>query len=154
MAKTIEGKLITAGKKFAIVASRFNNFITRRLLEGAEDTLLRHGAKETDITMVWVPGSFEIGLAVLKLAKSKKYDAVISLGAIIRGETPHFDYIASQASKGAAQIMLTTGVPVAFGIVTADSLEQAIQRAGAKEGNKGSQAALSAIEMSNLLEKI
>ena len=154
MAKTIEGKLIATGKKFAIVASRFNDFVTRRLLEGAEDTLLRHGAKETDITRVLVPGSFEIGLASLKLAKSKKYDAILSLGTIIRGETPHFDYIASQASKGAAQIMLTTGIPVAFGIITADSLEQAIQRAGAKEGNKGSQAALSAIEMANLLEKI
>ena len=154
MAKIIEGKLIATGKKFAIVASRFNDFITKRILDGAKDTLFRHGTKDTDLTIVWVPGSFEISLTALKLAKSKKYNAMISLGTRIRGETPHFDYIASQVSRGANQIMLTTGVPVAFGIITADSLEQAIQRAGAKEGNKGSQAALSAIEMANLLEKI
>lgn len=154
MAKTIEAELIAKGKKFAIVASRFNDFITKRLLEGAKDALIRHGARDTDLTVVWVPGSFEISLAILKLAKSKKYDAIVCLGTVIRGETPHFDYIASEVAKGTSRIMLTTGVPIAFGIITADSLEQAIQRAGAKEGNKGSQAALSAIEMANLLEKI
>ncbi len=152
--KIIEGELIAKGKKFAIVASRFNDFITNRLLKGAKDTLIRHGAKDTDLTVVWVPGSFELSLVIMKMARSKKYDALISLGAIIRGETPHFDYIASEVSKGISRTMQETGIPVAFGIITADSLEQAIQRAGAKEGNKGSQAALSAIEMANLNEKI
>ena len=152
--KIIEGELIAKGKKFAIVASRFNDFITNRLLKGAKDTLIRHGAKDTDLTVVWVPGSFELSLVIMKMARSKKYDAVISLGAVIRGETPHFDYIASEVSKGISRTMQETGIPVAFGIITADSLEQAIQRAGAKEGNKGSQAALSAIEMANLNEKL
>ena len=152
--KIIEGELIAKGKKFAIVASRFNDFITNRLLTGAKDTLIRHGAKDTDLTVVWVPGSFELSLVIMKMAKAKKYDAVISLGAIIRGETPHFDYIASEVSKGISRTMQETGIPVAFGMITADSLEQAIQRAGAKEGNKGSQAALSAIEMANLNEKL
>jgi len=152
--KIIEGELIAKGKKFAIVASRFNDFITNRLLKGAKDTLIRHGAKDTDLTVVWVPGSFELSLVIMKMAKTKKYDAVISLGAIIRGETPHFDYIASEVSKGISRTMQETGIPVAFGMITADSLEQAIQRAGAKEGNKGSQAALSAIEMANLNEKL
>ncbi len=152
--KVIEGGLIAKGKKFAIVASRFNDFITRQLLKGAKDTLIRHGAKDTDLTMVWVPGSFELSSVIMKMAKSKKYDAVISLGTIIRGETPHFDYIASAVSREICRTMQVTGIPVAFGIITADSLEQAIQRAGAKEGNKGSQAALSAIEMTNLNEKI
>lgn len=152
--KIIEGGLIAKGKKFAIVASRFNDFITNRLLKGAKDTLIRHGVKDTDLTVVWVPGSFELSLVIMKMAKSKKYDAVISLGAVIRGETPHFDYIASEVSKGISRTMRETGIPVAFGIITADSLEQAIQRAGAKEGNKGSQAALSAIEMANLNEKL
>jgi len=152
--KIIEGELIAKGKKFAIVASRFNDFITNRLLRGAKDTLIRHGAKDTDLIVVWVPGSFELSLVIMKMAKTKKYDAVISLGAIIRGETPHFDYIASEVSKGISRTMQETGIPVAFGMITADSLEQAIQRAGAKEGNKGSQAALSAIEMANLNEKL
>jgi len=152
--KVIEGGLIAKGKKFAIVASRFNDFITRQLLKGAKDTLIRHGAKDTDLTMVWVPGSFELSSVIMKMAKSKKYDAVISLGTIIRGETPHFDYIASAVSREICRTMQVTGIPVAFGIITADSLEQAIQRAGAKEGNKGSQAALSAIEMANLNEKL
>ncbi len=152
--KVIEGELIAKGKKFAIVASRFNDFITNRLLNGAKDTLIRHGAKDTDLTVVWVPGSFELSLVIMKMARSKKYDAVISLGAVIRGETPHFDYIASEVSRGVSRTMLETGIPVAFGMITADSLEQAIQRAGAKEGNKGSQAALSAIEMANLNEKL
>ena len=154
MMKIIEGELIAKGKKFAIVASRFNDFITNRLLKGAKDTLIRHGAKDTDLTVVWVPGSFELSLVIMKMAKSKKYDAVISLGAVIRGETPHFDYIASEVSRGISRTMQKTGIPVAFGMITADSLEQAIQRAGAKEGNKGSQAALSAIEMANLNEKL
>ena len=152
--KIIEGELIAKGKKFAIVASRFNDFITNRLLKGAKDTLIRHGVKDTDLTVVWVPGSFELSLVIMKMARSKKYDALISLGAVIRGETPHFDYIASEVSKGISRTMQETGIPVAFGIITADSLEQAIQRAGAKEGNKGSQAALSAIEMANLNEKL
>ncbi len=152
--KIIEGELIAKGKKFAIVASRFNDFITNRLLKGAKDTLIRHGVKDTDLTVVWVPGSFELSLVIMKMARSKKYDAVISLGAVIRGETPHFDYIASEVSKGISRTMQKTGIPVAFGIITADSLEQAIQRAGAKEGNKGSLAALSAIEMANLNEKL
>ncbi len=152
--KIIEGELIAKGKKFAIVASRFNDFITNRLLKGAKDTLIRHGAKDTDLTVVWVPGSFEISLVIMKMARTKKYDAVISLGAIIRGETPHFDYIASEVSRGISRTMQETGIPVAFGMITADSLEQAIQRAGAKEGNKGSQAALSAIEMANLNEQL
>jgi len=152
--KIIEGELIAKGKKFAIVASRFNDFITNRLLKGAKDTLIRHGVKDTDLTVVWVPGSFELSLVIMKMARSKKYDAVISLGAVIRGETPHFDYIASEVSKGISRTMQETGIPVAFGIITADSLEQAIQRAGAKEGNKGSLAALSAIEMANLNEKL
>ena len=152
--KIIEGELIAKGKKFAIVASRFNDFITNRLLKGAKDTLIRHGVKDTDLTVVWVPGSFELSLVIMKMARSKKYDALISLGAVIRGETPHFDYIASEVSKGISRTMQETGIPVAFGIITADSLEQAIQRAGAKEGNKGSLAALSAIEMANLNEKL
>ena len=152
--KIIEGELIAKGKKFAIVASRFNDFITNRLLKGAKDTLIRHGVKDTDLTVVWVPGSFELSLVIMKMASSKKYDALISLGAVIRGETPHFDYIASEVSKGISRTMQETGIPVAFGIITADSLEQAIQRAGAKEGNKGSLAALSAIEMANLNEKL
>jgi len=152
--KIIEGELIAKGKKFAIVASRFNDFITNRLLKGAKDTLIRHGVKDTDLTVVWVPGSFELSLVIMKMASSKKYDALISLGAVIRGETPHFDYIASEVSRGISRTMQKTGIPVAFGMITADSLEQAIQRAGAKEGNKGSQAALSAIEMANLNEKL
>ena len=154
MMKIIEGELIAKSKKFAIAVSRFNDFITNRLLKGAKDTLIRHGAKDTDLTVVWVPGCFELSLVIMKLAKSKKYDAVISLGAVIRGETPHFDYISSEVSRGISKTMQETGIPVAFGIITADSLEQAIQRAGAKEGNKGSQAALTAIEMANLSEKL
>ena len=152
--KIIEGELIAKNKKFAIAVSRFNDFITNRLLKGTKDTLIRHGAKDTDLTVVWVPGCFELSLVIMKLAKSKKYDAVISLGAVIRGETPHFDYISSEVSRGISKTMQETGIPVAFGIITADSLEQAIQRAGAKEGNKGSQAALTAIEMANLSEKL
>lgn len=154
MAKTIEGNLIAKGKKFGIIASRFNDFITKELVSGCVDTLLRHGAGEQDLTITWVPGAFEIPTVALKLAKSKSYDALICLGTIIRGSTPHFDYIASQAAKGVARVSQDTGLPVIFGIITADTIEQAVERAGTKEGNKGRDAALNAIEMANLMEKI
>ena len=154
MVKTIEAQLIAKGKKFGLVVSRFNDFISKRLLEAAVDTLIRHGAKDSDLEVVWVPGAFEISLAAARMAKSKKYDALICLGAIIRGATPHFEYIANQTAKGIASLNLTTGKPVAFGIITADNIEQAIERAGTKQGNKGRDAALSAIEMANLLDKI
>ena len=154
MVKTISGQLITKGKKFGIIASRFNDFITNRLLEGCVDTLLRHGAKDSDLSVAWVPGAFEITLLAQRMAKSKKYDAVICLGTVIRGATPHFDYIASEAAKGIAHVSFVTGVPAIFGIITADSIEQAIERAGTKEGNKGRDAALSAIEMANLMDEV
>lgn len=154
MAKVKEGNLIAKGKKFGIVASRFNDFITKELVSGCIDTLVRHGAGDNDLEVVWVPGAFEIPLAALKLAKSKSCDAVICLGTVIRGSTPHFDFIASEVAKGVAQVSLDSGVPASFGIITADTIEQAIERAGTKDGNKGSAAALSAIEMANLLEKI
>jgi 6,7-dimethyl-8-ribityllumazine synthase len=154
MAKTFEGSLIGKGKKFAIAVSRFNEFISKRLLEGAVDALIRHGVEEENIAVVWVPGSFEIPPVAQKLAASKKYNAVICLGAIIRGDTPHFEYIASEAAKGIAKAGIKTGIPVIFGIITADTLEQAIERAGTKSGNKGAVAAASAIEMANLFEKI
>ncbi|MDP2942061.1 MAG: 6,7-dimethyl-8-ribityllumazine synthase [Candidatus Omnitrophota bacterium] len=154
MVKTIEGQLIAKGKRFGIVVSRFNDFISKRLVEGAVDTLLRHGVKDNEIEMVWVPGSFEIPVVANKLAKSKKFDAVICLGAVIKGSTPHFEYVASEAAKGVAKVSLDTGLPVIFGVITAENLEQAIERAGTKDGNKGRDAALSAIEMANLLENI
>ena len=154
MVKTTEGQLIAKGKKFALVVSRFNDFITKRLLEAALDTLIRHGATTNEIEVVWVPGSFEIPSVASKIAKSKKYDAIICLGTVIRGSTPHFEYIASEVAKGIAQLSVTCGVPTIFGIVTADTLEQAIERAGTKEGNKGRDAAMSAIEMANLFKKI
>ncbi len=154
MVKTYEGMLIGTGLKVVLVASRFNDFITKKLIEGAEDALLRHGVNLEDIDLVWVPGSFEIPLVVKKLAESSRYNAVVALGAVIRGDTPHFEYIASEASKGIARVALETGVPCLFGIITADNLEQAIQRAGAKEGNKGATAALSAIELANLLKSL
>ncbi|MFH1423241.1 MAG: 6,7-dimethyl-8-ribityllumazine synthase [Planctomycetota bacterium] len=154
MVKSFEGNLIGKGKKFAIVISRFNEFISKRLLEGAVDALLRHGVEETSVSVAWVPGSFETPLTAHKLAESKKYDGVICLGAIIRGDTPHFEYIAHEAAKGVAEAGMRTGVPVIFGIITADTLEQAIERAGTKSGNKGAVAAISAIEMANLFEKI
>ncbi len=154
MVKTIQGQLIAKGKKFGIIASRFNDFITNRLLEGCLDTLLRHGVKENDVIVAWVPGSFEVPLIAHRMAKSKKYDAVICLGTVIRGSTPHFDYIASEAAKGVAHVSFETGVPAIFGIITADSIDQAIERAGTKEGNKGRDAALSAIEMANLADEI
>ena len=154
MVKTIEGKLIAKGKRFGLIVSRFNDFISKRLLEAAVDTLIRHGAGENDLEVVWVPGAFELTLVANRMAKLKKYDALICLAAIIRGGTPHFDYIASQTAKGIASVNLTTGKPVAFGVITADNIEQAIERAGTKQGNKGKDAALSAIEMADLADKI
>jgi len=154
MVKTTEGNLIVKGKKFGIIASRFNDFITKELVSGCLDTLIRHGANNEDLSITWVPGAFEVPLLAQKLAKSKSYDALICLGTVIRGSTPHFDYIASEVAKGIAKVSLDTGLPVIFGIITADTIEQAVERAGTKEGNKGRDAALSAIEMANLLAQI
>jgi len=154
MPKNMEGNLIAKGKKFGIVVSRFNDFVTKELVSGCLDTLLRHGAEDKDIAVAWVPGAFEIPLLAQKLAVSKKYDAVICLGTVIRGATPHFDYIAAEVSKGIARVSQDTGLPVIFGVITADTIEQAIERAGTKDGNKGRDAALSAIEMVDLLGKI
>jgi 6,7-dimethyl-8-ribityllumazine synthase len=154
MPKEIHGMLDAKGKAFGITISRFNEFITHKLLEGALDCLRRHGAEDDKITIAWVPGSFEIPYAAQKMAKSKKFDAVIALGSVIRGQTPHFDYIANEVAKGIAKISLDTGVPTIFGVITADTLEQAIERAGTKAGNKGWDAALSAIEMCKLFEQI
>jgi len=148
--KRYVGKLLGEGLKFAVVVSRFNDFITSKLLEGAQDTLSRHGVRDADIDIAWTPGSFEIPLIAKKMAESGRYDAVVCLGAVIRGGTPHFDYIAAEVSKGIAKVGLDTGLPVILGVVTADTLEQAIERSGAKAGNYGSQAALHAIEMANL----
>jgi len=145
-----EGKLNATGRKFALVASRFNSLITRQLIAGAEDCLVRHGASEDAVTLVWVPGSFEMPLAARKLAESGKFDALICLGAVIRGQTPHFDYVAAEAAKGIAQVALSTGVPVSFGVLTTDNVEQALDRAGMKMGNKGADAAAAAIEMADL----
>ena len=150
----IKADLIAKGKKFAIVISRFNEFISSKLLEGCVDTLVRHGVQEASIDVVWVPGAFEIPVLALKLAKSRKYDAVLCLGTVIRGATPHFEFVASEAAKGVAKISLDTGVPCIFGVITADNIEQAIERAGTKDGNKGRDAALSAIEMANLCAKV
>jgi 6,7-dimethyl-8-ribityllumazine synthase len=154
MPKTIQGDLTAKGLKFAIVASRFNDFITAKLLDGAIDGLMRHGASEGDIEIVKVPGSFEIPLAARMLAQSKKYNAVICLGAVIRGATPHFEYVSAEVSKGVATVSMETGLPVIFGVLTTDTIEQAIERAGTKSGNKGWDAALSAIEMANLMRQI
>ena len=154
MIKKIEGNLIAKGKKFALVASRFNDFITKELVAGCIDTLVRHGADEADISITWVPGAFEIPLIAQVLAKPKSTDAVICLGAVIRGATPHFDYVAAEVAKGVAKVSLDSGLPVVFGIITADTIEQAVERAGTKDGNKGVSAALSAIEMANVIEKI
>jgi 6,7-dimethyl-8-ribityllumazine synthase len=151
---TYEGKLLAEGLRFAIVASRFNELITRRLLGGALDTLKRHGADEEKIDVAWVPGGFELPLVAGKLAESGRYDAVICIGAIIRGATPHFEYVAAEASKGIAQVALRTGMPVIYGVLTADTIEQAIERAGTKAGNRGADAALAAIEMANLLREL
>ena len=152
--KVVEVKLNAKGKKFAILVSRFNDFITKRLIDGALRELIRHEADEKKIDVVWVPGASEMPCLAQKMAKSKKYDALICLAAIIRGETPHFDYVASEAAKGIASISMKTGVPVIFGVITADSLEQAIERAGSKGGNKGEDAARVAIEMANLIETV
>lgn len=154
MSRVIEGNLMAKGKKFCIVSSRFNDFITKELVSGCQDTLTRHGAQDNDLTVVWVPGAFEIPTVAQKLAKSKSYDAVICLGTVIRGSTPHFEYIASEVAKGIAKVSLDTGLPVVFGIITSDTIEQAIERSGTKDGNKGRDAALTAIEMVNLLEQI
>jgi 6,7-dimethyl-8-ribityllumazine synthase len=154
MSKVIEGILSAKGKKFAIVVSRFNDFVSSKLLAGAEDCLLRHECKAEDVTVVKVPGAFEIPLTTKKLAASKKYSAVICLGAVIRGATPHFDYVAAEVSKGIAAASLETGIPCSFGVLTTDNLEQAIERAGSKSGNKGWDAAMSAIEMVSLISKI
>ena len=154
MIKTMEGQLVAGGKKFGIVVSRFNEFITGKLLEGAVDALSRHGVKEGEMETAWVPGSFEIPYAAARMAGSGKYDAVICLGTVIRGDTPHFDYIAGEVAKGIAKISLDTGVPTIFGVITADTLEQALERAGTKAGNKGRDAALAAIEMVNLFEEM
>jgi 6,7-dimethyl-8-ribityllumazine synthase len=154
MAKVIEANLIAKGKRFAVVASRFNDFITRELVSGCLDALARHGSDDKDLTVVWVPGAFEIPVTALKLAGAKSYDAVICLGTVIRGSTPHFEYIASEVAKGVAKVSLDSGLPVIFGVITADTIEQAIERAGTKDGNKGRDAALSAIEMANLLPQI
>ncbi|MDO8281507.1 MAG: 6,7-dimethyl-8-ribityllumazine synthase [Thermodesulfovibrionia bacterium] len=152
--KTYEGQLQAKGLKFGIVVSRFNDFINNKLLEGALDALLRHGAAEGDIDIVKVPGAFEIPLAAKILAAKKTYDAVICLGTIIRGATPHFEYVASGAAKGVASASLETGVPISFGVLTTDNIEQAVERAGSKSGNKGWDAALVAIEMAQLLKKL
>ena len=154
MSNIIEGVLDASGKRFALVASRFNELISRKLIEGAIDCLVRHKAAQDDVTIAWVPGSFEIPLVAKKLALTDKYDAVICLGAVIRGNTAHFDYIAAEVSKGVAAVALETGTPVIFGVLTTDTIDQAIERAGTKSGNKGFDAALSAIEMVDLLGKI
>jgi len=152
MGKQYQGALLGEDLKFALVVSRFNEFISVRLLEGAEDGLTRHGVKQEDIDVAWTPGSFEIPLVAKKLAQSGRYNAVLCLGAVIRGGTPHFDYIAAEVSKGVAKVGLDTGVPVIFGVITSDNLEQAIERAGTKEGNAGFKAAMSGIEMANLVK--
>ena len=154
MPKKYEGKLTAEGLKFGIVASRFNEFITNKLVEGALDALMRHGAKDEEISIAWVPGSFEIPMIAKKMAQSGKYDAVLCLGAVIRGSTPHFDYVAAEVSKGVAQVSMATGIPTIFGVITTDSIEQAIERAGTKAGNKGFEAGVSAMEMANLLRSI
>jgi 6,7-dimethyl-8-ribityllumazine synthase len=154
MARVLEGHLTARGFAFGIVVSRFNDFITARLLEGALDALRRHGADEEKITVARVPGSFEIPLAAKTMAASRQYDAVICLGTVIRGATPHFDYIAGEVAKGVAMAGLDTGVPIAFGVLTTDSIEQAVERAGTKAGNKGFDAACSAIEMANLFREL
>lgn len=154
MSKSYEGTLLGEGLRFGIVLARFNDFITTRLLEGAQDALVRHGVKEDDIEVARTPGSFEIPLIAKKMAESGKYDVIICLGAVIRGGTPHFEYIAAEVTKGVAQVGLQTGMPVIYGVITADTLEQAIERAGTKMGNAGFDAAVSAIEMANLTRSI
>ena len=154
MTEVIEGKLNAQGVRFGIVVSRFNDFINKRLLDGALDALARHGAEDKKISVIKVPGSFEIPLMAKKLADSGKYDAIICLGAVIRGATPHFEYISAEVTKGIAKVTLDSGMPISFGILTTDNIEQAIERAGTKSGNKGWDAALAAIEMVNLLKLV
>ncbi len=154
MSQIFEGVLVGKGLKFGVVVSRFNEFITKKLLEGAQDALLRHDVSQEDIDIAWVPGAFEIPLVAKKLAESKKYHAIICLGAVVRGATPHFEYVAAEVSKGIAKVGLETGMPVIYGVITADTLEQAIERAGTKAGNRGFNAAVDAIEMANLLKRI
>ncbi|WP_168119201.1 6,7-dimethyl-8-ribityllumazine synthase [Paenibacillus sp. HB172176] len=149
-----EGHLVSQGLKYGIVAGRFNEFISSKLLGGALDAFKRHGAEEQDVEVAWVPGAFEIPLIAQKMAESGKYDAVITLGAVIRGSTAHFDYVCNEVAKGIAAIGLKTGVPTIFGVLTVDSIEQAIERAGTKAGNKGYEAAVSAIEMANLVKQL
>ena len=152
--KTLEGKLTAKNMKIAIVVARFNEFITSKLLSGCIDCLIRHEAAEKDLTVAWVPGAFEIPMAAKKLAESGKYDAVICLGAVIRGATPHFDYVCAEASKGIAQVSMQTGVPVAFGVLTTENIQQAVERAGTKAGNKGVDCAMTAMEMVNLFKEM
>ncbi|WP_312475333.1 6,7-dimethyl-8-ribityllumazine synthase [Neobacillus sp.] len=154
MGNIFEGNLVGSGLKVGIVVGRFNEFITSKLLGGAQDALKRHGVNESDIDIAWVPGAFEIPLIAQKLANSKKYDAVITLGTVIRGSTPHFDYVCNEAAKGVSTTALTSGIPIIFGVLTTDSIEQAIERAGTKAGNKGWDAAVAAIEMANLCRNI
>ena len=154
MSQRFEGVLLGKGLKFGLVVSRFNEFLTKRLVEGAEDALLRHGVNQGDIEIAWVPGSFEIPLVAKKLAETKRFNAVICLGAVVRGGTPHFEYIAAEVTKGIAKVGLETGLPVIYGVLTADTLEQAIERAGTKMGNRGFDAAVEAIEMANLVKSI
>ncbi|MFH1379436.1 MAG: 6,7-dimethyl-8-ribityllumazine synthase [bacterium] len=154
MSKVVKGKLAGRGLKFAVVVSRFNEFVSNRLLKGAVDTLERHETENKDIDVVWVPGSFELPFIAKRLAETKKYNAIICLGAVIQGDTPHNEYIASEVAKGIAHTAFETGIPVIFGVLTTDNLEQAVERAGAKSGNKGSQAAESAIEMANIVQQI
>lgn len=152
--KTLEGKLTAKNMKIAIVVARFNEFITSKLLSGCIDCLIRHEAADEDLTVSWVPGAFEIPMAAKKLAESGKYDAVICLGAVIRGATPHFDYVCAEASKGIAQVSMQTGVPVAFGVLTTENIQQAVERAGTKAGNKGVDCAMTAMEMVNLFKEM
>ena len=149
-----EGMLLGKGLKFGIVVSRFNEFITRKLLDGAQDALVRHGVNPDDVDVAWVPGSFEIPLVAQAMVRTRRYDAVICLGAVVRGATPHFEYIAAEVTKGIARVGLDSGVPVSYGVITTDTLEQAIERAGTKIGNKGFDAAVNAIEMANLLKAV
>ncbi len=154
MANNIEGDLNAGGLKFGIVVSRFNDFITSRLVDGAVDTLVRHGVKDKDIDVVKVPGAFEIPMTAKKMCSKKKYDAILCLGAVIRGATSHFNYVAGEAAKGVGTLAMESSIPVLFGVLTTENLEQAIERAGAKSGNKGAETALAAIEMANLYKKI
>lgn len=154
MPHEIHGRLVADGYRFALAVSRFNEFVTSKLVTGAVDTLVRHGAKDDEITCAYAPGAFELPLLARKLAASRKFDAVVCIGCVIRGQTPHFEFVAGEAAKGIAQVAASTGVPVTFGVVTTDTLEQAVDRAGGKVGNKGADAALSAIEMVSLLRQV